>query len=365
MRFPRILTHRYVRRIGVLPLILGAATLLSASSIVPYGVNNSGVIVGEYFNGTAPVAVVYNPTTSTYSYPNVNLPGVTSSEFVGINDAGQISGSYTTTTGNFGFSLSSGTYTPISVPGAVQSTEGNSSYVLNAGGGTEVEGINNSGVIVGTWQPPSAAGMAFVYSGGAFTNTNIAYPGALFTSLRAINDSGIAAGGADFFSGGVATQVGFLYDTTTSTFTAISYQGAQNIHIEGINDSGEVVGFYNPSGGLGQPGTMGFTYQDGVFTNVMFPGADVTELFGISNNGEITGTYTCASGPCASDPAFFATPSANGYSFTTLPNVTPEPGSSFLLGLGLVAFLTVAWRRGRRHGAESLSASAIKVKIQT
>jgi len=362
MRFPWRPTHRYVRGIGVLPLILGAATLLSASSIVPYGVNDSGVIVGEYFNGTSPVAVVYNPITSSYTYSN--YPGATGSEFIGINDAGQISGSYTTTTGNFGFSLSSGTYTPINVPGAVQSTEGNSSYILNAGGGTEVTGINNSGVIVGTWLSTSADD-AFLYGGGAFTNTNIAYPLAVYTSLRAISDSGIAVGGAIFSSSGNETQTDFLYNTNTSTFTTISYPGATNTHIEGINDSGEVVGYFNLSGGLGQPGTTGFTYQNGVFTTVMVPGSDSTELFGISNNGEITGVYTCASGPCASDPAFFATPTANGYSFSTLPTPTPEPGSSFLLGLGLVAFLTVAWRRGRRRGAESLSACAINVKIQS
>jgi hypothetical protein len=249
--------------------------------------------------------------------------------------------------GNFGFSLSSGAYTPISVPGALQSMEGNSSYLLNAGGGTQVEGINDNGVIVGGWLKPATGDVSFIYSGGVFTNTNIAYPSSVFTNLRAINDSGIAAGSAELVSGGVATFVDFLYNT--GTFTTISFPGATNTHIEGINDNGELVGFFNLSGGVGQAGTTGFTYQNGVFTTVMYPGSNVTELFGISNNGVVTGIYTCASGPCASDPAFFATPTQSGFSFTTLANPTPEPGSLVLVGCGLVALFGVASKKRSRY----------------
>jgi hypothetical protein len=340
MRFPRIPTHRYVRRIGVLPLVLGAGTLLSASSITPYGVNNSGVIVGEYDGGPLPMAFMYNPVTMTYSY--FTPPSSTSGAFIGINDSGVISGSYTTSFGNFGVLLNSGAYTTISAPGAIQ----NGLYYLFSGSGTQVSGINDNGVIVG-----SEGDAGFVDSGGTFAN--ISYPGAVFTSPYGINDSGIVSGTAAFASNNVITHDGFLYNTSTNTFTAITYPGATNTIVQGINDSGEVVGFYTLAGQ-----TSGFTYLNGTYASLMYPGSNLTELFGISNNGILSGTYTCASGPCASDPAFFAAPTPNGYSFTTLPNVTPEPGTSVLLGIGLVAFFTVALRRQGRDRRRCFSSRA-------
>jgi hypothetical protein len=335
-------------RFGLLPLVFGVAVLSHAGSIIPYGVNNSGEVVGEFTGGSTPIAFMYN-LAAPGSYTTYTNSGWTSSEFLGITDAGQITGNYTTTSGNFGFTLTSGTLTPFNVPGAVQSTEGNSSYILNGGGGTEVEGINNSGTIVGGWLKPSTGGVGFLYSNGAFTNTDIAYPSAVFTDVRAINDFGIAVGTAELDISNVYTQVPFLYDTNTGIFTTLSDPGVTNLHVEGISNSGEAVGFYNPSGALGQPGTAGFTYQDGFFAPFMVPGANVTEIFSISSNGDITGVYSCASDPsCESDPAFVAVPTQNGYAFTTLPNLTPEPGTFVLLGFGLVALCGIARRASFR-----------------
>jgi hypothetical protein len=118
---------------------------------------------------------------------------------------------------------------------------------------------------------------------------------------------GIVCGTALLISGSVDTYIGFLYNTNTSTFTTIIYPGATRTVVQGINDGGEVAGFYTLAGV-----TSGFTYESGVYTPFNYPGSNLTELFGISNNGTISGLYTCPSGPCNSDPAFYATPTQNG-----------------------------------------------------
>jgi hypothetical protein len=274
----RAMLAAIARRLGFLPFVLGAAVVSSGSPITAYGVNDSGLIVGVY-GATSQSAFVYNPATNAYTF--FSYPGATNTAAVGINDSGQISGSYTTNSGNYGFLLSDGTYTTISVPRAVQSVQGGTtSYNLFDGGGTTVSGINDNGVIVGSWQsslPPGSPG--FVYSGGTFSSEDISYPSSaefVDTGLYGINDSGTASGTAGYRSSGGVTQIGFLYNTGTNAFTPIIYPGATSTLVQGINDSGEVVGFYILAGQ-----TSGFTYLNGVFTSVMYPGSNYTELFGI------------------------------------------------------------------------------------
>jgi probable HAF family extracellular repeat protein len=71
------------------------------------------------------------------TYTTLDVPGVTFTAATGINDAGQIVGSYIAADGNFhGFLLSEGIYTLVDVPGATS---------------TFIYGINNAGQIVGSY----------------------------------------------------------------------------------------------------------------------------------------------------------------------------------------------------------------------
>jgi probable HAF family extracellular repeat protein len=295
---------------------------LFADTITPYAVNDSGLIVGQdYTTQGIYQAFVYNPATQAYTF--LTPPGATNSNAVGINDSGQIVGGYGNTSGNYGYLYSGGIFTTLSVPGAFQY----SPSTFFDGGGTSAEGINNAGEIAGTWTNSSGYEQGFEYSGGTFTDTGIDEPGESYTALYGINDSGLISGNAFNFVHGVrSVNSAFLYNG--STFTPIAYPGATSTTVQGINDSGDAVGWYSLDGQ-----TSGFTYNDGTYTSIMYPGANSTNLFGISNNGEIVGEYTCTSGGCPfSDPAFYAIPTQNGYSFTTIDPPAPEPGTMLLVG---------------------------------
>jgi len=313
--------------IGISLVITPSA--LSADTLTAFGANDSGLVVGEDSNGQG---YVFNLNNGAFM--NISFPGATSTAAYGINNSGQIVGTYTTSLGQFGFLDSGGTFTTLGVAGAYQ--------VLPpalGSSGTSASGINSAGEIVGNWESSSGVNQGYTYSGGTFTDTSISNS-ATFTELYGINDNGLISGYT--YSGGVRS--GFVYNGTT--FMAINYPGAAQTIVQGINNSGEVVGTYI-IGGVGQ----GFMYSTatGTFTSIVYPGSSSTQVFGINNNGVIVGDYTCSSGECPfSDPAFFATPTSDGYSFTTIDAPTPEPRSVFLVGAGCLTMLG-ALRRGARH----------------
>ena len=70
------------------------------------------------------------------SFTTIDVPGSFSTLANGINDAGQVVGTYTNSAGTFGFLESGGSYTTIDVPGATR---------------TEANGINDAGQVVGTY----------------------------------------------------------------------------------------------------------------------------------------------------------------------------------------------------------------------
>src|SRR5262249_34248037 len=110
-----------------------------------------------------------------YNYTTFDDPlqvGVTTQP-AGINDAGQIVGSYRNNSGTHGFLYSAGTYTPIDNPVATTSTFAGD--------------INATGQIVGGYDDHG-----FLYSGGKFTTFD--YPGARNTSPSHINASGQVVG---------------------------------------------------------------------------------------------------------------------------------------------------------------------------
>ena len=67
-------------------------------------------------------------------FSTIAVPGATSTSANGINDAGDIVGSYPDTTGQYGFVLSKGAFTKIDVPGAFS---------------TDARGISSGGDVVG------------------------------------------------------------------------------------------------------------------------------------------------------------------------------------------------------------------------
>jgi len=93
----------------------------------------------------------YAFTSDSYTFTTINAGGSITQPW-GISDTGQIVGSYYNTT-NHGFLYNGGSVTTIDVPGATVESE--------------AFGINDAGQIVGFYQD-ATGGHGFLYSGGSF-----------------------------------------------------------------------------------------------------------------------------------------------------------------------------------------------------
>jgi hypothetical protein len=281
------------------------------------------------------VEVLEDRVVLSYSYIAIDVPGADSTGVSGINDAGEIVGSYTDSSGNHGFLRSGGSYLPINVPfpGAYVTSvygindagqivgsyfDGFAHGFLRSGGSylpidpgpfpgafnnTAAFGINDAGQIMGTYRDASNIAHGFLLSGGGYTAIDV--PGALNTSgsgttARGINDAGQIVGLYidSSYDGGLVPYHGFLL--SGGGYTAIDVPGASQTFATGINDAGQIVGTYVDADG------HGFLLSGGSYTaiDVPFPGAYGTSVVGINDAGQIVGSYNDSSGR----HSFLATP---------------------------------------------------------
>ena len=121
-------------------------------------------------------------TYIVFKYAQLDYPGASSSTAMAINNSNVVVGWYTDSAGVYhGFKYSNGTYTAINVPNAYE---------------TQALGINDLGDIVGTYlqgSQPNVTSHGFLLHNGAFTT--IDYPGAQTgTVATGINKSGTIVG---------------------------------------------------------------------------------------------------------------------------------------------------------------------------
>jgi len=255
----------------------------------PTGINNSGQIVGNYYNGAYHGFLYKGGAFSTFDAPGY-VAGTTIMDVRGISDSGQIVGTLfnpSVSPNGTGFLYSGGTFTSITFPGAgftyPLGISSNGAYLVGVYGGahnhgflytggvfttidypgatdTVPYGINNNGTIVGTYDDGAGNVHSFLDNGGVLTSLNA--PGCTSTFARGINDSGIIVGNC---VNGTTGSHGFLYNGGVSTALNFSNAG-----FEGINDNGAIVGQY----GTGH----GFLYAGGVqgYINPKYMIVDVT-----------------------------------------------------------------------------------------
>jgi uncharacterized membrane protein len=240
----------------------------------------------------------------------------------GINDSGQIVGSFRDTTFNgfsHGFLYDGGVFTTIDVP-----SERN----------TQASAINNGGEIVGSFNPSGFAG-GYLYAGGSFTTTQLgrgaqginnngteivgwsggtigpfdegAYLATLssgvITSYMLLNAPGSASFGYGVNNTGTIVGAYFKLDHTQHIFVGTpgafsdlalppafvlpSGDGSNGGLSVAINDAGQIVGSYDDAAG----NQHGFVDTNGSFTTIDFPGGVMTTLTGINNAGDIVGNF--------------------------------------------------------------------------
>jgi len=137
-----------------------------------------------------PVAISGN-----YTFTQIDVPGADSTFAGGINDTGQIVGSFSS---NFahGFLKDGVSFTQIDFPNAT----------------TRAQGINNKGQIVGQFYDHDTGGHGFLMDGATVTQIDVL--GALLTNARSINDMGQIVGN---YSDVALRGHGFLKDGATIT----------------------------------------------------------------------------------------------------------------------------------------------------
>lgn len=174
---------------------------------------------------------------------------------------------------------------------------------------TTVNGISNSGAVVGSTADSNGAFTNFSGKPGALTALNL--PGT--ASANGINAAGLIVG----TNGAQA----FTLDSTNATNT-VQALGPVNGTTTGeaafgVNDSGAIVGQYADSA---TGATPGFVDVKGVFTTIAPAGATSVFAQGINNNGLVTGFYTPNS-----------TATASGFLFDTKTNIftaLPDPSTA-------------------------------------
>ena len=220
--------------------------------------------------GTTPAfTTIDDPLGPTYAF-----------SYAGINDAGQVVGSYIVNGTAHGFLYSGGTYTALpDDPSANTSTFAN--------------GINNAGQIAGQYGiDGNYLPVGYLNSGGTFTDIiDPLSSGPPQIVAIGINNETQVVG---YYTVG-ADQFGFLYSGGTYVTLDDPAAGGIVTQANGINDLGQIVGTYYTTH-TGNPNA--FLYSNGTYTTINDPlGVNGTSALGINNEGQVVGYYATVTAP--------------------------------------------------------------------
>ena len=269
-----------------------------AASTSAMGINDRGQVVGSYMD---PAGRTHGFVETGGHFTTIDVPGAGNTEITAINNLGQFVGDFTDASGSHGFLDSFGHISTIDMPGA---------------DGTYLGGINDLGQIVGGADMPggSIREVAFLDSGGSFStlhvpgyqNTAAAPPiGGTYMWASGINDGGQITVDVHNAPGSFS---GAAYIDSNGTFSKIAPPDANGPpSVGGINDSGVTAGGYAitpPAGTLAVP-QVGYADSNGTFTPLAPFGSNAAQAAGIDDLGRVVGNYTDSLGHTH---GFLATP---------------------------------------------------------
>jgi len=223
------------------------------------GINNSGVIVGEYLT-SAIHGFIFNAGV----YTTVDFPVTGASTWCeGINDNGDIVGFYegASSLDIHGFLLKDGVFTALDFPGSIM---------------TQAYGINNAGQIVGSYSTGVGV-QGFTYQDGVYTDVTV--PNATYTDLRGIDSFGDMVG---YYTRSLSH--GLL--VSGGVDRSVDVPGAIESFASSVNDLKAVAGYYDVTGN-----TLGFVRFRGTLVTITVPGGVEVHVLGINNNMLTVGYY--------------------------------------------------------------------------
>jgi hypothetical protein len=246
------------------------------------GINGSGTIAG-YGNATT-----FNGFTLTLpsSFTRLNVVGADGgTQVTGIDAAGDTVGFSITGGVTNGFANTGGqggTFTTVDDPGFAF---------------TQLLGISSNGATAAGYWTHDAAGatgqLAGFVTGGpgftapTFTGINGLLPANVNSQATGVNDSGWVVG---FYQPTSTTFTGFL--DNSGVISTITFPGSVSTQALGVNDLGEIVGDYTLSDG----NMFGFLDKGGVFSTIDPFGSTAVTANGINDLGQVVGFYTDANG---------------------------------------------------------------------
>lgn len=239
------------------------------------GINDSGTVVGWF-------SPAYSTAGSGFTYDGNSFSLVNAPDSSGahggtlarnISAGGLVSGSYQSTTSNsvFGFIYDAGTYTVIDA----------SSLNSNRTTITDPLGVNDNRQVVGGFVDYSTGiGNSFLYDNGQLSL--VVAPGAIGTTAYGINNSGLIIGS---FTDSAKLTHGYIFNG--NTFSVFDAPGSSDTFFLSISNNGQILGRY-----VDASGSHIFVLNNGVYESIDFsiPGASTTILYGINNAGQIVGT---------------------------------------------------------------------------
>jgi len=226
-----------------------------------------------------PVASAY----AQFTFTNIDFPGGTLTTTRGINNHGEIVGSYRIVPPRHALLIKGGQYIPLA-PNTVLGTNYSEAFK-----------INDRGDVVGQYLDDAGFTHGFLLSKKNVLTT-LDFPGASDTAAFGINESGTVVGQWDLLDSGgnLIAAHGFTWDN--GRFTQVDFPGSGDTFVGGINARGNLVGEYDsgPTATVGH----GFVFSKGQFTSFDVPaaGSTLTQLNDINANGQILGVYIDADG---------------------------------------------------------------------
>lgn len=207
------------------------------------GINGAGVVTGFWAPGNTGTDANYGfiqlPNGNNLSYLLVNNPLVASTpsvnQVLGINAAEIAVGFYNDANNaphGYAYSVKSGAFAPVNVPGAVSDA---------------ATGINSLNLICGFFTNQSGRTEGFLKALKGGSPIHFGVPGSMTTQFLGVNASGVAVG---FYIGSDTLPHGVTYNPATGNWTRVNDpNGIQGTVLNGINDQGQIVGFYTDAAG--------------------------------------------------------------------------------------------------------------------